>query len=183
MARARRRAAGLAAIRGLMLLIAAVLAAGPAAAQSRLEYSVKANYLVRFAAFVDWPPRVFATSRSPVVICVVGRDPFGGSLDTAARGQTAHGRPLTVRRVAATALAGCHIVYVGQGGGAALTAATGQPGLLVVTDTAGGTGRGAVHFELSNGRVRFHIDQGAATRNGLTISSRLLNLALTVREG
>lgn len=172
------------AIRGMMLLIAAVLAASlagePAAAQS-LEYSVKANYLVRFAAFVDWPASVFATPRSPVIICVIGRDPFGASLDTAARGQTAHGRPLTVRRPAGAALAGCHIVYVGEGGGTALTGAAGRPGLLVVTDTAVGTDRGAIHFVLSNKRVRFHIDQMAATRNGLTISSRLLNLALTVR--
>ena len=43
-----------------------------------LEYSVKANYLVRFAAFVDWPAQAFADSRSPVVLCVAGRDPFSG---------------------------------------------------------------------------------------------------------
>lgn len=183
MGRTRRDAAGLAAIRGLTLLVAAALTAGPAAAQSRLEYSVKANYLVRFAAFVDWPPRVFATPRSPVVICVVGRDPFAGSLEAAARGQTAYGRTLTVQRPAATTLGGCHILYVGQGGGAALAAAAGQPGLLVVTDSAAAPERGAVHFVLSADRVRFHIDQQAAARNGLTISSRLLNLALTVRGG
>lgn len=181
MTRARRKPAGLAVVRGLSLLIAALLATGPTAAQSRLEYSVKANYLVRFAAFVDWPPRVFATPQSPVVICVVGRDPFGGSLDTAARGQTAHGRPLSVRRITSESLAGCHIAYVG--GGSAPVVATGQAGLLVVTDSAAGAGRGAVHFVLREGRVRFHIDQSVARRNGLTISSRLLNLALTVREG
>jgi len=178
MAWTRRNPAGLAAIWSLSLLIAAT----PAAAQSRLEYSVKANYLVRFAAFVDWPARAFATPRAPVVICVVGRDPFAGALDTAARAQTAYGRPLAVRRATATALGGCHIVYVGQGGATALTAAD-QSGLLVVTDSAAGPERGAVHFVLSEGRVRFHIDQQAASRNGLTISSRLLNLALSVRGG
>lgn len=179
MAGTRRKPAGLAAIWGLTLLIAA----SPAAAQGRLEYSVKANYLVRFAAFVDWPSRVFSSPQSPVVICVVGRDPFAGGLDTAARAQTAYGRPLAVRRPGATALAGCHIVYVGQGAAAALTAAAGQPGILVVTDSAAAPERGAIHFVLSQGRVRFHIDQQAAGRNGLTISSRLLNLALTVRGG
>jgi hypothetical protein len=183
MARARREPAGLAAIRSLSLLIALALMAAPAAAQSRLEYSVKANYLVRFAAFVDWPPRVFAGPQSPVVICIVGRDPFAGSLDTAARAQTAHGRPLAVRRPSTAATAGCHIVYVGQDGGAALTAAANQPGLLVVTDSAAAPERGAIHFVLSDGRVRFHIDQQAAARNGLSISSRLLNLALSVRGG
>lgn len=180
MSGARRIPAGVAAVWGLMLLTAA----GPVAAQSRLEYSVKANYLVRFAAFVEWPPRAFQTPQSPVVICVAGRDPFGPALDGAARAQTAHGRPLAVRRRAdATALAGCHIVYVGQGGGAALAAAAGQPGLLLVTDSATAPDRGAVHFVLSQGRVRFHIDQQSALRNGLKFSSRLLNLALTVRGG
>lgn len=174
----RRNSAGLAAIWSLSLLIAAT----PGAAQSRLEYSVKANYLVRFAAFVDWPARAFANPVSPMVICVVGRDPFAGGLDAAVRGQTAHGRLLTVRRPAATALTGCHIVYVGQGGGAALTAAS-PTGVLVVTDSAVGPERGAVHFVLSESRVRFHIDQTAASRNGLMISSRLLNLALSTRGG
>lgn len=88
-----------------------------------------------------------------------------------------------MRRPAATALAGCHIVYVGQGGGAALAAAAGQPGLLAVTDSAAAPERGCVHFVVSEGRVRFHIDQQAASRNGLTISSRLLNLALTLQGG
>jgi len=182
MTRTRPYPAGLAAIWSLSLLIAATSATS-ATAQSRLEYSVKANYLVRFAAFVEWPPRAFATPASPVVLCVVGRDPFAGSLAAAVRGQTAHGRTLVVRRPAATALAGCHIVYVGQGGGTALAAAAGQPGLLVVTDSAAAPERGAIHFVLSDGRVRFHIDQPAASRNGLTISSRLLNLALSTRGG
>ena len=67
-----------------------VFAASPPI-QTSLEYSVKANYLVRFAAFVEWPATSFADSRSPVVICVAGRDPFNGVLERAARAQTAHG--------------------------------------------------------------------------------------------
>lgn len=180
MMRARRKPAGLAAIWSLALLIVAT----PVAAQSRLEYAVKASYLVRFAAFVEWPPRVFDTPQAPVIICVVGRDPFAGGLDAAASAQTAYGRPLTVRRPAvATALVGCHILYVGEGGEAAVAVAVGQPGLLVVTDSAATSERGAIHFVVSAGRVRFHIDQQRAQRNGLTVSSRLLNLALTVRGG
>lgn len=178
MTRTRRTAAGLAAVWGLALLIAAT----PVAASHGLEYAVKANYLVRFAAFVEWPPRVFSSAQAPVVICVVGRDPFGRTLDTAVRSQTAYGRPLAVRRpAAATELAGCQIVYVGEGGAAAMAAAESQPGLLTVTDEASSDERGAIHFVISRERVRFHIDQTAAMRRGLTISSRLLNLALTVR--
>lgn len=167
------------------LLVAGWVLGGPttaATAQTNLEYSVKANYLVRFAAFVEWPPRAFSGPQAPVVICVAGRDPFGASLTNAARGQTAFGRSLTVRRPAtAAALTGCHILYVGQGAGPLVPAATVQPGLLVVTDTAAVENRGMIHFVLADERVRFHIDQQSASRSGLSINSRLLNLALTVR--
>ena len=150
-----------------------------AAAQSRLEYSVKANYLVRFAAFVEWPSSAFDDARTPVSICVVGRDPFGVALDRAARDQTAHGRALAVRRPATPeATAGCHILYVGQDNGTVA-----RPGMLVVTDSAFSEKRGMIHFVVSDARVRFHIDLQAASRERLSISSRLLNLALTVRGG
>ena len=156
-------------------------AAGPPL-QTSLEYSVKANYLVRFAAFVEWPAQSFSDSRSPVVICVVGRDPFEGALDRAARAQTAYGRALVVRRpTTAAAAVGCHILYVGRGGGALVPA--GPRPILLVSDAAVSSDRGMIHFAVRDDRVRFHIDLQAASRSRLSISSRLLNLALSVRGG
>lgn len=156
--------------------------AAPQPLQTNLEYSVKANYLVRFAAFVEWPAASFADSRSPVVICVAGRDPFNGALERAARAQTAYGRPLAVRRPgSAEAAAGCHILYVGRGGGSLVP--SGQRPILLVTDGAVSSNRGMIHFVVSDDRVRFHIDLQAASRSRLSISSRLLNLALSVRGG
>lgn len=172
-----------------ILVIAAWVLVGPAPAaaapaQTSLEYSVKANYLVRFAAFVEWPSQAFSGPQAPVVICVAGRDPFGSTLDQAARGRTAFGRNVTVRRPASTeATTGCHILYVGQGAGPLVQLTANRGGLLVVTDSAVASERGMIHFVVAEARVRFHIDQRAATRGGLSISSRLLNLALTVRGG
>ena len=40
-----------------------------------------------------------------------------------------------------------------------------------------------IHFVIDDDRVRFHIDLQAASRSRLSISSRLLNLALSVRGG
>jgi len=176
---------GRASIIVLAALIQGLVPAAPAAGQplqSTLEYSVKANYLVRFAAFVEWPAQSFATNRAPVVICVVGRDPFEGALERAARAQTAHGRALAVRRPAtAEAAADCHILYVGRGGDSLIPA--GEPAVLVVTDAAATANRGMIHFVIADDRVRFHIDLQAASRSRLSISSRLLNLALSVRGG
>lgn len=178
--------------RGTLIVLAALIqglapaapaaARAPQPAQATLEYSVKANYLVRFAAFVDWPAPSFATPQSPVVICVVGQDPFNGSLERAARAQTAHGRALTVRRPGtAEAAAGCHILYVGRAGDGMVPG--GQRAILVVTDAAVSSDRGMIHFVIHDDRVRFHIDLQAASRSRLSISSRLLNLALSVRGG
>lgn len=172
--------------RALRIVIAAawILAvqagSAAAAAPADLEYSVKANYLVRFAAFVEWPASAFADSQTPVSICVLGRDPFGPALDRAARAQTARGRALAVRRPAtAEAAANCHILYLGRGA----PAIEARSGLLVVTDAAVSERRGMIHFVISDARVRFHIDLQAASRERLSVSSRLLNLALSVQGG
>lgn len=169
------------------LVLAAVLATSPsslALAQS-LETSVKANYLARFAAFVQWPAGSVPASGSPLVICVVGDDPFGRQLDQALTGQSVNGHRITARRLARLeAASGCHIAYLA--GSSAQTVAAGLAaagrGVLTVTDEARGPERGAVHFVLFQTRVRFHVDTGQASRRGLTISSRLLSLALSVRE-
>lgn len=162
--------------------LAPLAMAQPAAAQS-LEYAVKASYLVRFAAFVEWPARAFPAPHTPVSICVVGRDPFGAAIDRAAASQTAHGRRLLVRRPTGAAdLHGCHIAYVATGTPTATTdALSAMPTTLIVTDGAVSTRRGVVDFVVADNRVRFHIDQQAASRRGLSISSRLLSLALSVR--
>lgn len=148
------------------------------AAQAVLEDSVKANYLVRITAFVNWPASAFARPESPIAICVLGPDPFGTILDRAAIGQTAHGRSIAIRRPQSMAAAnGCHILYLGE-------QLDGQPtpsGALVVTDARVTTARAALHFVVSDNRVRFHIDLRAAGRQGLALNSRLLNLALTVQ--
>lgn len=170
-------------------LIAALLAAGSARAKQPArspELPIKAAFLYKFGGFVDWPPRAFAGAQSPLVVCVIGRDPFGEALDQVARGRTAGERPVAVRRFEAlTAETPCHIAYLGgglrQSVAEALAAADGAP-VLTVTDEDRGAARGAVHFVSTGGRVRFHIDDAKAQRRGLQISSKLLNLALSVRR-
>jgi hypothetical protein len=60
----------------------AVIAGGSPAQAS--EYSVKARFLVNFALYTYWPGTAFVDERSPVNICLYGRDPFGAVLDEAA---------------------------------------------------------------------------------------------------
>jgi hypothetical protein len=54
--------------------------------------------------------------------------------------------------------------------------------VLTVTDSARDEpARGIINFLIQNNRVRFEIDNGAAAESGLTISSKLLSLAVSVK--
>ncbi|KEQ53866.1 YfiR family protein [Sphingobium chlorophenolicum] len=154
-----------------------------ATAPATLERAVQANFLFKFAPFVEWPPEAFATSERAFVICVVGDDPFGALLNDVVRGQKMANRPVVVRRaVGDPAPPGCHILFAGpsaDAGYAPFTAAEGKP-VLTVADKGAGPAGAMIEFVRQNGRVRFQIDDGAARAHGLRISSKLLGLAIAV---
>jgi hypothetical protein len=163
---------------GLALL---TLTCQRAAAQTSLEYAVKAAYLTKFVPFLDWPATAFASGSAPVTICVFGVDPFGSLLDKAAAGDRGGGRPLAIRRiVSAEAAEGCHIVYTADPNVGTLDGLDGKP-IAIVTD-APAPARGVIRFVTLDNHVRFDIDDAMAARDGLRISSKLLELARSVRR-
>jgi len=150
-----------------------------------LEYAVKATYLYKLAPFVNWPAEEFAAPDAPFRICVVGNDPFGDFLDNAVVGRRFGNHPFEVHRLdSLTPDADCQIAFLSrvpsQSISQALEAVRGKPVLTVVDSTVPDRG-GIMQFVVKHGRVRFDIDTAAAARNHLTISSKLLNLALVVR--
>jgi hypothetical protein len=180
------RAARMRARLGLAALLAVLAYAaslGPATAQTSLEVAVKATDLYKFAAFVEWPSSAFAGPAEPAVLCVAGDDPFGPLLDQAVRGQKVGDRPIVVMRLERVERgAPCTILFAApsrrQPQAEALDRVRGQP-VLTVTDEAGDpNARGMIDFVLRDGRVRFRIDPRAAERSGLSISSKLLSLAV-----
>lgn len=164
----------------------ALVAPGPATAQSKpLEIQVKAAFLPKFAAYVNWPPGAIGGPDDPVMLCVIGQDPFGRNLDEAAAGQRIDQRAIIVRRLDGTGEAEhCNIAFLGgsarQSATAMQQALRGKP-ILTVTDAGAGAERGMVHFALKDGRVRFYIDDALAARSNLAISARLLSLAISVK--
>ena len=156
------------------------------AAAPNLEYAVKAAYLYKFIPFVDWPATAFSAPSSPFVICVIGDDPFGAVLTQTVSGQQAHGHPIVIDRAAAfTPGMNCHELFEGHGptagADAAFRAAEGQP-VLTVSDNLPGADSAILHFVVKDGHVRFDIDPAAAQHNGITISSKLLDLAQSYRK-
>ena len=175
------------------MLVAAALFAGlpdaRVAAQSSLENTVKAAYLSKLAAFVDWPASSFETPASPLRVCVIGDDPFKFELDRAVAGLMVAGRPVQAARFAtAEANMACQVAYVAgsaaQSRADALKTLQGQP-VLTVTDQKPSDPpgeQGIVSFVVKENRVRFQIDESKAVADRLVLSGKLLSLALEVRR-
>ena len=147
---------------------------------------MKATFLPKFARYVAWPAARQVASGAPFQLCVIGHDPFGRMLDSAAAAEQIDGHGVAVRRLPdERGAGGCHLAFV-QGRqpadtGRLLLALRSQP-VLTITDARAGPQRGMIHFANLSGRVRFFINEQEAAQRGLTISSRLLALAAGVTQ-
>jgi hypothetical protein len=151
------------------------------------EYKVQAVYLDKFIQFVDWPADAFAAVDSPLVIGVLGNDPFGQTLDEVIEGETVNNHPVVVRRFhTLQEMDHVHVLYVGKSEtphlGSILEGLKGKS-ILSVSDIEDFSYRGGiVRFLIANNKVRFRINVDAAREANLQISSKLLQLAEIVRD-
>jgi hypothetical protein len=150
------------------------------------EYDLKAAFIFNFAQFVDWPAEVFVDRGMPIVIGILGDDPFGGSLDAIVSGETIRNRPLVVQRYHTVEQAdSCHILFISSSEAVKLEhiiKALGHRSILTIGETKDFTNHsGIIGFEVFQKRLRLRINLGAAHDARLTISSKLLRQAQVVR--
>lgn len=165
-----------------MLLFAPARAMGQGAFS---EYQIKAAYLFNFLKFVEFPDDSFADPLAPIVIGVVGDDPFGSSLPQVVVGKTVQGRDLVIRLYhPGENLRGAHILFISASERKRLPMILSDlrgSSVLTVADTPGFIDAGGmIQFLNENDRVRFAINLDAATRARLKLSSKLLSLAKVV---
>ena len=151
------------------------------------EYRVKAAFLYNFAKFVEWPSEAFQSPNAPFAICVLGRDPFGRSLEDTVAGRTIESRYFVVRHISSVKqVSGCHVLFIGSVESKRISPMLAEiktAGVLTVGDSDGAASEGAIiSFKLEAGKVRFAINAAAAEREKLRISSRLLSLAVAVAQ-
>lgn len=172
-----------------VLLALVGLLAGPAVAAGDVsagEYQIKAAYLHHFAQFVEWPQSTLPAG-APIVIGLIGRDPFGRAIDDVIAGKRANGHPLVVRRLRWNdSLSTCHVLFVSSSElehlGAILAATRGFS-VLTVSDVDGFAIRGGmIELTTVQNRIDFDINTGAAGEAHLKISSKLLQIARAIRS-
>jgi hypothetical protein len=172
----------------LIACIVLVLVAAPAPLRAQRKFDereIKATFLFNFAQFVEWPAGSFADPQAPLVIGVLGDDPFDTVLDAVVRGEVIKNRPLVVTRFRrAEDVGACHILFVSSSErlqyARILEVLQGRP-ILTVGDADGfATNGGMIRFITEKNHVRLRINLGAARGARLTISSQLLRAAEVV---
>ncbi|MBI5471696.1 MAG: YfiR family protein [Ignavibacteriae bacterium] len=179
-----RRARNIGVPLALAIIIAAAAHAQP---QPAGEYQIKSAFLFNFAKFVEWPAQLLPRGDSPMIIGVLGDDPFGNDLDDVINNKTVNGRPIVIKRYASAAeIQLCHILFIST---------SERKDVPMILHTLDGTGvltvseieqftqlGGAVRFYLADAKVRFEINVDEADREHIRVSSKLLKLATIIRE-
>ncbi len=177
---ARRRFAGAL----LVLLFCLPVVPAAAATLSASEAEVKAAFVFNFGKFVEWPPNAFPEN-ADISICVLGNETFAQTLRRTIGDKTLHERALGVGSLASLEAAErCHILFIDE------TWETQMPEVLHALEgrstlTIGGRETAAqagaiISFKMEQTKVRFIVNNQAAERARLKISSQLLKLAVEV---
>ena len=178
---------------GITWLLSAMALGGHAEAldsSDSSEYLIKAGFIYNFAKLVEWPTASFAQPDSPIVIGILGEDPFGATLDRIVADKKINGRGFAVKRVKWSRdfkdLRDCNILFVSSSEKehieSVIDAMKGLP-ILTIGDAPGFAKRGGIiNFMLEDNKVRFEVNVEAAKHADLTISSRLLTLARIVQQ-
>jgi hypothetical protein len=151
-------------------------------AQDVTEPVLKALFLYHFAFYTEWPTDALPTG-APLVICVVGDTAVADAVQREVKGRKKGTHEMTVTRLPVTTSPprNCQVLYVSG-------APTGQLGqvigtdrdapVLTISDVDGFPGVGGItQFYFEHGSLKFTINNAAAKRARLQLSSKVLQLA------
>jgi hypothetical protein len=147
------------------------------------ERAVRAAFVYNLTKYVRWPHQT-----REITVCAAGNDNMGPLLKTVIDGKDIDGRPIHVLLQPVEAnTSQCDIVYVSK------TASTSTKNMLAKTRgnailTVGEEGNfvrggGMVGLVRIGDRIELEVNLEAVQASGLSISSRLLDLAVIMRSG
>ena len=147
------------------------------------EYQIKAAFLFNFAKFVEWPPKAIAGGSTPLVIGILGENPFHDDLARIIGNKTVDEHPLVIREYRSVSeTTNCHMLFISNSEKARLPEILahlkGSSVLSVGEMDQFTESGGAINFVMVGAKIRFQINNEAATSAGLKVSSKLLALAL-----
>ena len=162
------------------------LPASLVAQQTADESQLKAAFLFNFGKFVEWPEAA-ASAKEPLTICVAGDNGVAHSLSELTAGKAVNGKEVKVVLLHSLESNGnCQILFIGRSASKdkkTLLERVQNAPILTVGEEGNFTEQGGILTFLKEGsRIHFAVNQEAAARSGLKISSKLLALAQIVHS-
>ena len=153
--------------------------------QPEMEYRLKAAYLFNFIQFVEWPDSVFENDNSPIILAVLGKDPFGKILDETVQNEKIGNHPIIIKRYRyLSQLEFCHVLFVSSSETESfqfILKSIKQSPILTISDIHDfGIYGGNISFYLEENKLRFAINMQALKQADLKVSSKLLRLAKVI---
>src|ERR1700730_1396749 len=165
--------------------VALTLIASPAGGAAQLEpseYGLKSVFLYQFCRFMEWPNSAFSSPNDPLIIGVIGDDPFGSLLQEAVQGETYHGRPIRIEHYRSPRdIKRCHLLFVSRSEvaqmGEILSAIAGK-NVVTVGETDGFLEKGGmISLTADRNRVRLRVNASSLRAANVDVSSKLLRVA------
>jgi hypothetical protein len=168
---------------------------------STREYQLKAAYLYNFIRFVEWPKERMADTNEPIIIGVIGKNPFGDAFELI-KDDKVKGRKVIIKwfkgldelkksdqaEIDQTidVVRKCHLLFICSSEEKTLKEITDLVkgyGVLTVAEIPGFLEFGGmINLIVEDKKIRFEINNFTANQAKLKISSQLLRLAKKVDE-
>jgi hypothetical protein len=187
-----------------VLFMAAIAPRAQADSAASTEYQVKAAFLYNFVKFVDWPSEKTTDGNEPVIIGIIGKDPFGRSFEPIMSKPVKGGKVVIKRFIGLEELEKsrerdesgrhpqidsirkCHLLFICPSEKKKLKETISlveDHNVLTVADTKGFLESGGIiNFIIEKKKVGFEISIATAKRAELKIRSQLLRLAKRIVE-
>lgn len=154
--------------------------------QEAEEYALKASYLTLFTQYTSWPADRLRESNAPILICVLGSNPFGQVLEQSAVGRKG-GTALKIKFInSQKEAAQCQLVFFPikeRNNEAAWISALKDKPILTVGESAQAISHGcAVAFNTEGIHIQFEVNLVALKDAKLKINSAMLSYASKVHR-
>ncbi len=150
---------------------------------STREYQLKAVFILNFTQFVEWPSKSFSSPQSPLIIGILGKDPFGNYLEETLNNEKINGHSLVAHRYQSIEdiEKDCHLLYINLAETTVnekTIASLKGLNILTVSDHPNFLKQGGmIRFYTKDNKIQLQINPEAAKSENLIISSKLLRLA------
>ncbi|MEW6160031.1 MAG: YfiR family protein [Verrucomicrobiota bacterium] len=148
---------------------------------------MKAAFLEKFIRLVEWPVSAFSSDHAPLIIGILGEDPFESYLPRVMRGKTINKHPIQVLVCKTLEEANrTHLLFISPSEKnrlAEILPRLKSQGLLTVGDVEGfASSGGIINLYLEDQKIRFEINVDVARQAGLEINAQLLQRAKVIHD-